>query len=132
MIFVDSSAFVALSIVKDKFNKRASRWWLQNKGVPLVTSNLIFIETLGWIRHKAGKTVAVKIGDYLTNGEGLQKERVNFDDEQEAWELFQKLNGRGLSMVDCTSIILMKRLKIKDIFTFDQDFKKLGLKVFPK
>ena len=48
------------------------------------------------------------------------------------WKLFKKLNGRGISMVDCTSFTVMKRLKIKKVFAFDEDFKKAGFLVLPE
>lgn len=131
MIFVDTSAFIALIEKRDKFHKNANVWWSKHIGVELFTSNLVAIETLGWIRYNCGKKIAVEVGKNLLSGVGIRIERVSIRDEQEAWELFQKLDGRGISMIDCTSFIVMKRLRIKEVFTFDQDFKNLGFKVYP-
>ena len=58
-------------------------------------------------------------------------ERVTAIDEKRAWRLFRKVEGRGISMIDCTSFILMKRLGIKEVFAFDEDFKKLGFTTCP-
>ncbi|OGM61002.1 hypothetical protein A3A75_01965 [Candidatus Woesebacteria bacterium RIFCSPLOWO2_01_FULL_39_10] len=58
-------------------------------------------------------------------------ERVGRADEVKSWKLFQKLDGRGVSMIDCTSFAVMRRLKIKEAFAFDEDFKNLGFKVYP-
>lgn len=131
MIFVDSSAIIALSDRKDEFFLQAIDWRNLHRTSGFCTSNIVFIESMGWIRHKRGKRLAVQTGNNILFGSGISVERVRQDDEVEAWQLFNKVDGRGLSMVDCTTLILMKRLKIKEIFTFDSDFKKFGFKVYP-
>jgi len=131
MIFVDTSAIIALEVPSDKFHKRALKWRKEAKDPIFVSSNLVFIETASWVRHNSGKEIAVKIGLSLLSGAGIQIERVTMDDEDNAWALFQKIEGRGISMIDCTSFVLMKRLKIKEVFAFDSDFKKMGFKVYP-
>ncbi|MBI4099651.1 PIN domain-containing protein, partial [Candidatus Microgenomates bacterium] len=62
----------------------------------------------------------------------IKKVSVNIIDEQNAWELFQKLSGKGISFVDCLSFALMQRLKIKTAFTFDADFTRAGFDSLPK
>lgn len=131
MIFIDANAFIALTIPTDKFCKKALSWRSLHLNEEFITSNTVYIETLGWIRYKAGKRIAVAAGESLFSGIGLKIERVSIDDEREAWEIFKKTEGRGLSMVDCITIVLMKRLKIKEIFTFDRDFLQFGFKVYP-
>ncbi|OGY17702.1 MAG: hypothetical protein A2784_00835 [Candidatus Chisholmbacteria bacterium RIFCSPHIGHO2_01_FULL_48_12] len=132
MIFVDSSGFVSLVSHGDEFYKDAVMWWrLNEKKVNLLISNLVVMETLGWVRHHLGKKRAVELGDYILSGEGVGIERVTRSDETKAWDLFVKVDGRGVSMVDCTSVILMKRLGVERIFSFDQDFSDLGFQVVP-
>lgn len=132
MIFIDSSGFVSLVSPGDDFYKDAMMWWrLNEKKVSLLTTNLVVIETLGWVRHHLGKKRAVELGDYILSGEGIDTERVTRSDEKRAWDLFMKVDGRGVSMVDCTSVMVMKRLGVQGIFTFDQDFGDLGFQVVP-
>lgn len=128
MIFVDTSAILALTLEVDKYHDRAIKWQTDEE---LVTSNLVVIESLSWIRHKAGKEKAVELGKNLMSGNELRIIRVSVRGEQEAWGLFGKLGGRGISMVDCTSFVLMKKLKIKRVFGFDQDFARAGFEVLP-
>jgi len=131
VIFVDTSAFIALVDQGDKFNKLAIEWWKKNQGVELVTSNLVIIETLGWIRNKRGKAAALKLEAGITEVEGMSVIRVTEGDEREGREWFKKLDGRGVSMIDCTTIAVMKRQKINTIFAFDEDFEKAGFEVVP-
>lgn len=131
MIFVDTSGFIAIVDGKDRFHKDAYFWWRKNTGSELITSNLIIIETLGWLRYKIGRDKSVLAGKTILYGGGLKIERITKIDEDNAWKLFQKLAGRGISMIDCTSFVLMQRLNIQHVFAFDQDFRTMGFKVLP-
>ena len=131
MIFIDSSAFVSLVVERENFHPKAVQWWKNHKKTQFVTSNLVVVETLGWVRHHIGKDQSVTLGMYLFSGVDIEVKRLSQHDEITAWELFQKTEGRGVSMVDCTSFVLMKRMKIKEAFTFDQDLTKLGFTVVP-
>src|SRR3989344_7178534 len=126
MTFVDSSAWIALTKSDDTNHVKAVKWWKEQEMEKLVTSNLIVMETLGWVRNKKGKKTAIELGKRLLDQRELKLVRVLQNDEPVAWKYFQDLNGRGVSMVDCTSIAVMKRLGIKTIFTFDGDFEQAG------
>jgi uncharacterized protein len=131
MIFVDSSAFIALYNSKDMFHKKALIWWKNKPANDLITSNIIIMETLGWISYSLGKSSAVDAGKILYESVDIRIERMLDIDEMKSWQLFQKVEGRSLSMVDCISVVMMERLKIKGVVTFDRDFASLGFKIFP-
>lgn len=131
MIFVDSSAIIALSFPKDPFHLKANIWQKENKKESFITTNLVIFETLGWSRYKGGKKIAVQIGKGLYSGNGIRIVKITPEDEKKSWIIFKKLNGRGISMVDCTSFVVMKRLKIEKAFAFDADFIKAGFELFP-
>jgi len=131
MIFIDTSAFIALTFPSDSFHKKANAWWKKNEKESFVTSDLVVIETLGWIRYKGGKKIAVEAGERFYSGRGLSIVKVSPEDEENAWENFKKLDGKSVSMVDSTSFVVMERLKIKKVFTFDKDFEKAGFTLLP-
>ena len=131
MIFIDTSAFIALTFPLDIFHSQANGWWKKNEKESFITSNIVIIEALGWIRYKGGKKVAIEVGERMYSGEGINIIKVSPEDEKNSWKLFKKLDGKGISMVDCTSFVVMKRLKIKKAFAFDSDFKKAGFEVLP-
>ncbi len=131
MTFVDTSAFIALTISKDTFHDSALEWWRGNGHFGVTTSNFVISETLGWVRYAAGKKIAVEIGRLLLESADITVLSVTSADEIEAWNLFKKIEGKGLSFVDCTSFVLMKRKKIKQAFAFDRDFVKAGFQIVP-
>lgn len=132
MIFVDTSAWIALVDRGDKFHKRANEWWVeQRRVVQLITSNIVVMETLGWVRYNRGRKIAIELGKSLYLSREVEIKRLTPSIETQAWELFSALEGRGISMVDCTSFVIMKESKIDQVFGFDQDFSDLGFQVVP-
>jgi len=47
------------------------------------------------------------------------------------WRFFQKYADQKVSFTDCISFAMMKRLQIKQVFTFDYHFSLAGFDVFP-
>jgi uncharacterized protein len=131
MIFVDTSAVIALYFPKDIFHSKADVWFADNKNESFVTTNQVVIEILNWARYKGGKKVAVEMGENLYSGEGITLLKSSSEDEKNAWKLFKRLSGNGVSMTDCISFVVMKRLKIKKAFAFDKDFRKAGFALLP-
>ncbi len=46
---------------------------------------------------------------------------------EQAWELYMTRSEVALSFTDCTTAVLAKAHGITDIFTYDADFRALGL-----
>lgn len=132
-IFIDTSAFIALYFTDDDFHGKAVKILkkLRAKQAALITSNFILDEAYTFFRAKTNKKTAIGFAEFLAENTDIIKIiRVTVGDEQEAFKYFEALDGKGVSFTDCTSFALMKRLKIKRVFTFDKDFAKAEFKVF--
>lgn len=133
-VFVDSSGFIGLLVEKDKFHKEATEFLAKSKqeGLSFITSNFILCEVYDYLRGMVGKDIAVSFYKFLASDlKGIKLTRVFTHDEKLAWKYFVELPGRGTSFTDCTSFAVMKRLGLKDAFTFDQGFRKAGFKMVP-
>ncbi len=127
MIFLDTSFIVSLEIDTDSNYESASKLMdkiMQNEfGVTLI-SDYIFDETMTvtFGRTKNLEKTAV-VGAKIRSSSILV--RVEKNDFENAWELFRSQKGTKLSFTDCTNLAIMKRMNIKNIATFDDDFKKI-------
>ena len=128
MIFVDTSAFLAVENRLDTHHSRALSLrdaWLK-KGQTLVTSDYVLDESYTIIRLRAGHPVAVQFGEAIRHSQLLRIAYVTREIIEEAWRLFKAYTDHEFSFTDCTSFCLMERLSISAVFTFDSHFKEYG------
>ncbi|WP_346765850.1 PIN domain-containing protein [Thermococcus sp. MV5] len=59
-------------------------------------------------------------------------EKETEEDWEKAWKIFEQYEDQnGMDIIDCLSFVIMKRLKIREAFTFDRDFETYGFKKLP-
>ena len=131
VIFVDTSALLALIDINDQFYSQAMSTWqkLLDSNDSLVTNNYVLVESISLAQRRIGMD-AVQI---------LQSEIAPFMDvewfdadlHQSAMQRVLATNRRSLSLVDCSSFETMKRLGLKTVFTFDEHFRGQGFEVIP-
>ena len=130
-VFVDTNVFVALEDQNDSTHKKAVELSLllnQNKKMKFYTSSEVIGETLTVISHKLGKEIARLFIKRYKNNKMIE---IFFDENmyKDTKDLFLRNKSKNISFVDCSSVIAMRRAKINAIFSFDEDFRKLGIKL---
>ena len=127
-IFVDTGAWLALSDKQDQFHGRALevRARIEKEKIELITSDFIFDESLTFIRYRVSHDAAVLFGSSLFHSSIVTMVSVDRDLLLQAFALFRKYQDQDFSLTDCTSFVLMKRLKLTTCFTFDSHFSQMG------
>lgn len=127
-IFIDTSAFVALLDEKDRDHRQAvikAAQILEN-GWQAVTSDDVIDESYTMILKHAGYKGTVAFDEKLITG-AWKVEWINQARFIDAQAVFRRYNrDKSWSFTDCTSYVVMKELKIKTAFTFDEHFKQMG------
>jgi uncharacterized protein len=124
-IFVDTSAFYAVLDKSDKNHIKAVNF-LKKNVFPLVTNNLVVIETVNLANARRGHEDAVKIGKKFYDEDIVTIINIVSEDEKKAWQIFKKYVDKKFSLTDCISFAIMDRLKIKQAFAFDIHFSQYG------
>jgi predicted nucleic acid-binding protein len=88
-------------------------------------------ETVTLVRKRRGWERARRLGAELRAGRAAALVHVAPADLDAAWALFERRPDQRLSFTDCTSFVLMERLKLAAAVTLDQDFRALGLATLP-
>ncbi len=130
-IFLDTSFFIALSDEKDK-NHQKAKTSLGNhvkKGARFVTGRNILIEYLDGVTKRIGKEKAVDELDNILNSKLLVAEPLKEDDWDKAIIYFRKYHDHQIDMTDCLSFAIMERLGLKNVLTFDNDFRVHGYEI---
>ena len=125
-VFMDTSAFYAILDGEDKHHKTAASVWkyLLNNDIGLVTSGFVLVETFALIQHRLG--LPALQGFYENIYPLLFVEWTDESDFQAGAASVLSAQRRDLSLVDCVSFILMRRLGIHSVFSFDKHFSEQG------
>lgn len=128
IIFIDTSAWVAIADRNDQYAKEAGEAYksLILKREQLITSDLVLVETYNLLSQTIGSRATVHFGNRLKENPFLKVVSVTISDWEKAWKILERYDDKDFSFTDCTSFALMERLKIKTVFTFDAHFTQYG------
>jgi len=129
-VFVDTSAWFAYANRRDP-EHRAVREVVGRRAVRLVTSNFVFDETVTLCRSRLGHAAAAKVGEVLRENPMIDLIRLSAEDERRAWELFLARADKDYSFTDCTSFVLVRRMKLDLCVALDEDFAREGFATVP-
>lgn len=129
--FLDTSAFLAVLDTNDGNHQKAKKKWedLIRREEILVCSNYVLIETFALIQNRLGKTAVRTFQEDVVPM--LTIEWVDESLHQAGITSMITANRRELSLVDCVSFAMMRRLGIKAAFVFDRHFKEQGFECVP-
>lgn len=129
-IFVDTSAWYAIYDRCDGRHEAASRF-LKGTSALLITSNLIFAETLSLMTKRLGKDLALNFGRKLRASGKARVLHLDSALEETAWAYFERYRDKSWDLIDCASFALMDSLKLERAFTFDVHFAQKGFQIYP-
>ena len=133
MIFVDTSALYAVLDRDDQAHERArDAWtdWLSGEKDPsFLTSNYVLVESFALLQARLGMEAVRAFHDAILPV--LQVNWISPEDHGVATQALLLADRRRLSLVDCTSFQLMRRLGITRAFAFDRNFAEQGFELMP-
>jgi predicted nucleic acid-binding protein len=124
MIIVDTSAWIFL------FDQRRggqeaiqARQFYQRNKEPLAVTDLIVEETHKWLIHHAfPKEKAMEILKKFVDQEFAEILSIESIDRATACHLSKKYLDQNISYTDSLTAAMMKRMKLKEVFSFDSHF----------
>lgn len=128
-IFVDSNYWVAFFNPNDAQYEKAVRTAGNfDKGTEFfVISNFVFLEVVTVLSQKKGRTAAKEAGEYILKNPSIEIIHINEELQEQSWRIFQEIQSKNMSFVDCSILAVMQEEGIKELLTFDTtDFKKLA------
>ena len=130
-VFVDTSTFFAILDADDENHDVARQMWgdLLTQEAVLICSNYVLVETLALVQRRLGiPAVRVFQEDIMPV---LNVEWVDESLHQVGIASVLAAARRRLSLVDCVSFEIMRRLGIKTAFVFDHHFEEQGFECLP-
>lgn len=135
-IFVDSSAWIALSSEDDKDHQRVADFFSKiiSDGAVFFTSNDVIDETVTRLVYDVGFRQAQKFIEETKMSirkKGLVQFWTDEQIQEEAFATLKKYDDHKLSLTDATTVAIVNRFKLDAILTLDSDFKKVGVPSLP-
>jgi len=132
-VFVDTGGWMACADRADPAHVActATRDATLEAGRILITTDFVVDETLTLIRFRLGLAAANAWWQQIDGSARLRWERVENDRFERARNLFFQYPDKDLSFTDCTSIAVMRELKLKTVITTDRHFHQVGFDVLP-
>lgn len=122
----DSNYFIALFSPDDSLHDQASNLVNLIAEYSAVLSNLVFSEIITILSQKRGHIIAEQAGDYLLDSSLIRIVYLDPFHQQIAWRIFQGVQHKNISFVDCSTLAIMQAEKLDTLVTFDTtDFTKL-------
>ncbi len=129
--FLDTSAFYSVLSRYDPNHQKAKERWIDliHQGEDLICSNYVLLETFSLLQKRLGLVVVRAFQEDI-----YPLLRIFWLDEtqhQQAVSAILAANRRELSLVDCSSFIIMRHLGLRTVFAFDPHFAEQGFKCIP-
>lgn len=123
-IFIDASFFCAFYNKNDALFEKASSYTELINHQKIYTSNFILLESYTVISQRVTRKVAIEFGKAIQNMPGIKIIKIDQPLEETSWDIFKNIPDKNMSYVDCSIIATMKEHSIKQLLTFDSQFKK--------
>jgi predicted nucleic acid-binding protein len=129
VIFLDTSAIYALSDKADPSHMTAYGKFkdVLKSGETFLLHNYILLESVTLLQARLGLQSALL---FLSDAKSFEVEWVDLDLHEEAAKELGRMGKRGISLVDCTSFLVMRRKGIKKVLAFDPDFEEQGFTMY--
>ena len=118
-VFVDSSVWFAATVVRDRRNVDAKSILLGT--TEHVTTDHVLVETWLLLNSRYHHHAAERFWEGIRRG-AARVEPTTLADLEAAWAVGEAFPDQNFSLVDRTSFVVMERLGVTRVASFDDDF----------
>ncbi len=129
--FFDSSGFFAwadeASVAGEKI-----RVLLVERRPSLVTTSMVFAETISLLTKRVGKHKGIEMGERILESDIIRLVYLDEGIQRDAWQLCKKYKDKDFDFIDAASFVFCQKQGIKEALTLDRHFSQMGFKVYPE
>ena len=127
-LLIDADAFVALNDKGDSNYQKVIKIseFITISKTTLFTSDPAFGEAITVISENVGLKKAVEFAEEVLRS-NIEIIEVDPKLRRDALEIFKKQRSKNTRFTDCVNIAILNDKGLKEIFSFDSDYKKSGI-----
>lgn len=130
--FIDTSAFMALILKEESYHNKVVAQYKAYKQsrAQLITSTYVLDELFTRCLYRAGSyggKLAINLIREIVDSNELTILEVDSQIFKKAEDIFLKFSDHKISFTDATSYVLYKDFSLDEVFTLDDDFKKMRI-----
>ena len=135
-IFVDTGGWIAVATRRDQYHAAASDFAaeLARRKRPLLTTNYVLVEAYTHIRYHDGHHKVVAFDDAIHELIEANRLSISWIDpsvHSEALAILRRYSDQAFSLVDCSSFVIARRKRVREVFGFDGNFRTFGFILKP-
>lgn len=121
-VYIDTSAIYAVLDADDANHQSTSKIWkdLVDRKASLFTGNYVLLESFALVQHRLGLDASRTLHEDIVPI--LRIEWVNNEKHDSGAAAMLTASSHKLSLVDCVSFEIIRRVGIRHVFTFDRHF----------
>ncbi len=133
MLFIDTGAIIAHHLKRDQHHRQAVAAWkgIVRRREQCITTNFILNEVFTYFARHVHYVFAAERARNVYASRQFVISRPQEEDEIAALEFFEKYADQKVSFTDCVSFVLMRKNRLRRVFTFDHHFALAGFTMFP-
>jgi hypothetical protein len=133
-VFVDTAGWMASADEADPAHRATcdARDAALEQGNLLVTTDYVADETLTLIRMRLGLSAAKAWWEQVEKSSRLRWEWIGVERVDKARKAFFRFRDKDYSFTDCTSLVVMQELRLRQALTTDHHFRQMGFQILPR
>ncbi|RME40592.1 MAG: PIN domain-containing protein [Caldilineae bacterium] len=127
-IFVDTSFVIALINQRDQYHPLAVLLANEFENHPLLTSEVVLLE-IGNALARKYKQEAITVIEAFLHAEDVTIIPLTHSLFEQGFALYKQYQDKTWSLVDCTSMVIMRKENVRRVLTFDKHFSQAGFEI---
>lgn len=133
-IFVDTVAWLALVNKSEDLHEaaRTVRDQLIQQKAKLITTDFVVVEIANSLARLPLRGVAYKLIDFIRTSDTIELMTITPELFEKAYDLYCSRDDKEWGLTDCTSFVVMKKMRMTRAFTADRHFEQAGFSLLLK
>jgi len=133
-VFVDTVAWLALVNKSEDLHDsaRTVRDQLIQQKAKLITTDFVVVEIANSLARLPLRGLARKLIDFIQTSDTVELVTITPEIFEKAYQLYCTRDDKEWGLTDCTSFVVMQKMRMNRAFTADRHFEQAGFTVLLK